>query len=292
MSGADENSNAEKPAEMKEPTTVEEKVLYKVVGKVAYITLNNPKKRNAIDIPMVYRILDLLKQVDSDPKVKCLVINSTGDVVFSAGWDLAMFKEVNKKIIDDLLNVGATVSRTIFFMKKPVIVQIQGPAVGMGTIISLASDFRFVAKKEGLFFQLPELELGPGIPPATGPTVGAVMILGMAHAKDMLLTGRKVSLEEFNSWGAITQVVDPADDLGKVVKKFARKLSQKSGGLLNLTKNIINIMGLRIAKECWELENEIAEYYFNGMLGNETEEEGSFIDGLWAKYGKGRPQPL
>ncbi|MBD3353670.1 MAG: hypothetical protein GF364_19455 [Candidatus Lokiarchaeota archaeon] len=269
--------------------TAEEKVQYKKVGKVGYLTLNNPDKRNAIDMPMVHRILSLLDEIDKNPKIRCLVINSIGDKSFSAGWDLAMFSDVSEKTIDNLLQIGAKISRKIFFLKKPVIVQVQGPAVGMGTIMSLAADFRIVADRDDIFFQLPEINIGPGIPPATGPTVGAVSLLGIAHAKDMLLTGRKVSLEEFDSWGAVTKIVSPPDKLKKVVKKYARKLSLKAPSLLYLSKTAINIMGNRIAKECWELENEMAYHYFNGMLNKDVKEDDEFIKDLWEKYGKGKP---
>ncbi|MHA1341410.1 MAG: enoyl-CoA hydratase/isomerase family protein [Promethearchaeota archaeon] len=275
-----------------DPQTVEEKVLFKQIGKVAYITLNNPKKMNAIEKPMVDRILKLLKEVDQNEKVNCVVINSTGDRVFCSGWDLNIFKEVSQENIDFLLNIGATISRTIFFLKKPVIVAIQGPAVGMGTIISLAADFRIVAKKDNIFFQLPELEVGPGIPPATGPTFGSVVTLGLARAKDMLLTARKVSLTEFDKWGLITEIVDPPEELARVVKKFARNLAKKSGKLLSLTKHCSNIIAAEMAKEAWELENEMAYYYFNLIMKNYKQSEQSldeFLRHLWEKYGKGMP---
>lgn len=279
-------SNAESNAG---DSSAEEKVQYKKVGKVGYLTLNNPTKMNAIDQSMVGRILEILKEVDKSTQVNCLVIRSVGERAFTAGWDLSMFQSVSQESIDFLLNVGSTISRTIFFMKKPVIAQIQGPAVGMGTIMALAADFRIVAKNERAFFQLPELDIGPGIPPATGPTVGAVAVLGIAHAKDMLLTGRKVSLEEFDRWGAVTQIVDPPEDLPNVVKRFARNVSKKNSQLLDLTKTMINIMGLRNASECWELENEMARWHFAGMMGQSTQDEDSFIKDLWKKYGHGCP---
>lgn len=268
-----------------------DKVQYKEIGKVGYLTLNNPDKMNAIDVDMVYVLLKLLHEIEHESKVRCLVIKSTGDRVFCAGWDLSMFKQVNQETIDNLLNYGATISRTIFFMKKPVIVQIQGPAVGMGTIISLAADFRIAANNEKIFFQLPELEIGPGIFPATGPTVGAVTILGVAHAKEMLLTAKKVPLQEFKQWGGVTEIVDPPEKLEKFVKKFARTLGRKSGKLLNLTNAAINIMGNRIANDCWDLENEMAVHYFNDMMGKEAPPDDDFVKDMWKKYGTGSSEP-
>jgi len=262
----------------------EEKLILEKKGKVAYITINNPKKKNAIEVPMIYKFLEFLDEVDADDKVRCLVIRSTGDDVFCAGWDLAMFQSVDQKNIDVLLNDGARISKKIHFLKKPVIVQIQGPAVGTGTIISLLADVRIVAYKKNIFFQLPELIIGPGIFPATGPTVGAVKLLGNARAKDMLFTGRRVSLEEFNSWGVINQIVDPPEDLPNVVKDYAKELSRKSLDILVLTKNAINTMSTRLANEFYNLENDYARYYFAGLKGESRIGLDEFLEEMTKKY--------
>ena len=195
-----------------------------------------------------------------------------------------MFESVDRKNIDILSNDGSRISKKIHFLKKPVIMQIQGPAVGTGTILALLADVRIVANKKNIFFQLPELIIGPGIFPATGPTVGAVKLLGNARAKDMLLTGRRVSLEEFNSWGVINQIVDPPEDLPNVVKNYAKELSKKSLEILALTKNAINTMSTRLANEFYNLENDYAEYYFAGLKGESRIELDEFLEKMAKKY--------
>jgi len=262
----------------------EDKLLFERKGKIAYITINNQAKKNAIEIPMIYKFLEFLDNVDRDPKARCLVIRSTGDDVFCAGWDLAMFQSGNQKSIDILLNDGARISKKIHNLKKPVIMQIQGPAVGTGTIMTLAADFRFVANKKNIFFQLPELIMGPGIFPATGPTVGAVKLLGNARAKDMLFTGRRVSLEEFNSWGVINKIIDPPEELSDTVITFAKDLSRKSADLLYLTKSAINMMSMRLINEFYNLENEMADYYFKGLMGKSREGIENFLEKINKKY--------
>ncbi|MHA1512317.1 MAG: enoyl-CoA hydratase/isomerase family protein, partial [Promethearchaeota archaeon] len=210
---SEKNNNPESESISSDP------VLYKVKMGIAYITLNT--KMNTINMDTARKIVQLLTEADKNPKVKVVVLNSIGDKVFSAGFDLAMFQQgFSDKIMDDLLLYGRDISRAIYFLKKPVISQIQGSAIGMGCIMALASDFRFVANKEGLFFRLPEIDIQ--IFPATGPTAMAVNILGVSHAKDMLITGRKVFLDEFDRWGAITKICEP-ENLASEVKKFARE---------------------------------------------------------------------
>jgi methylglutaconyl-CoA hydratase len=262
----------------------EEKLLFEKKRKVAYITINNPQKKNAIEVPMIYTFLDYLEEVENNSRIRCLVIKSTGNDVFSAGWDLSMFQPGKTNSIDILLNDGARISKKIHTMKKPVIIQIQGSAVGTGTIIALAADFRFVANKKDIFFQLPELIIGPGIFPATGPTVGAVKVLGDARAKDMLLTGRRVGLEEFNSWGAISRIIDPPENLEEAVNDFAKELTKKRAELLYLTKRAINTMSMRLINEFYNLENDMGRYYFDGLEGKEREDLDQFLEKMNKKY--------
>ena len=266
--------------------TESEPVLYNVKLGIAYITLNT--KMNTINMDTARKLVQLLNESDKNPKVKVIVIKSMGDKVFSAGFDLAMFKQgFNDKIMSDLLSYGRDISRAIYFLKKPVISQIQGSAIGMGCIMALSSDFRFVAKKEGLFFRLPEIDIN--IFPATGPTAMAVNILGVSHAKDMLYTGRKVPLEEFDHWGAITKVCEP-ENLADEVKKFARELAQKNQTLMKMIKPAVNIMTFEKAKDWFDLENEMAENYFAGLLSKEEFDLDKFIHEMWEKYGKGSPK--
>ena len=77
-----------------------EPVLYKVKIGIAYITLNT--KMNTINMDTARKIVQLLTEADKNPKVKVVVLNSIGDRVFSAGFDLAMFQQgFSDKILDD-----------------------------------------------------------------------------------------------------------------------------------------------------------------------------------------------
>ena len=251
--------------------------------KVAYITVNT--KMNTFNFPTVNEFVAHLQAAEQNPKVRVVVIKTTGLKVFSAGFDLSLFKEgINETVIDNLLTQGGAVSRTIFFMTKPVISQIQSHAIGLGCIIALSSDFRFVARKSDLFFHLPEIDIG--IFPATGPTAMAVNVLGAAHAKDMLLTGRKILLDEFDRWGGITRICDP-DTLNEDVKEFAKNLAKKPSNLLRTIKPSINIMAYRQALDNYNLENDMAHYNLAKITGEPHEPLEEFIREQWKKYGKG-----
>lgn len=272
--------------------STDEKVLYstKSAGRIAYITLNNPAKQNAVDKDMIIRFLDSLHQADEDKKVKVIVINSTGDRAFCAGWDLSMFKGEQgmtyKEVGDLLLTQGRDISRTIFFIKKPVIMQMQGSAIGLGCYMSLAADFRIVARKEDLFFQLPEMQVN--LPGATGPTVNSIAIMGLARSKRMMLTCEKIGLDELDRWGIITKICEPGD-LAVEVKKFCLNMVEKNPLLIYTQKMMCNLMGMEMTKPFYDLENEVADYAF-ANLGNEHPDDfDEFLRNMWSKYGHGTP---
>jgi enoyl-CoA hydratase/carnithine racemase len=268
---------------MTEQRSAEDMVLYKEKGKIAYITFNRPEKLNAMDMPCLKRILTLIHQIDANPKLKVLVINSKGRM-FSAGYDLSIFKmPMAPNDLDNFLDVAATLTKTLRTLKKPVIAEIQGSAIGFGCISAFAADFRFVANKEDLFFHLPEL--GIGIFPASGPTTLPLILLGGTHAKEMLLGDRRIYIPEMDKWGGITQICE-ADELKKQVKKFARNLAEKDSTLLFSTKTALTIMEKRFLEECYQMERELARNWVKNIETKDTSELDSILKNMWEKYGK------
>ncbi|TFH26027.1 MAG: enoyl-CoA hydratase/isomerase family protein [Promethearchaeota archaeon] len=261
-------------------------ILYTEKNKVAYISINT--KMNALNIELAKLFVSFLKQAEENPKIHVIVIKSEGDRIFSAGFDLRMFSQgISMDFLNELLTFGGAISKTIFFCKKPVISQIQASAIGLGSIMALSSDFRFVANREDLFFQLPEVDIN--MFPATGPTAMAIRVLGAVHAQEMLLTGRKVYLKEFNQWGGVTEIVEP-EELGKTVKKFAKNLAQKPPNLLHSIKSAINMMSYDQALKWFELEDKMAQYNVK-VLGNlEHPPIDTFLADLWKEYTAGKSQ--
>jgi enoyl-CoA hydratase/carnithine racemase len=268
---------------MTEERSANDMVLYEEKGKIAYITFNRPEKLNAMNIPCLKRILGLIRQVDMDPKIKVLVINSEGRL-FSAGYDLSIFKmPIAPDDLENFLNVAATITKSLRMLKKPVIAEIQGSAIGFGCISAFAADFRFVANKEDLFFHLPEL--GIGIFPASGPTTLPLILLGGTHAKEMLLGDRRIYVPEMDKWGAITQICEP-DDLKKQVKKFARNLAEKDTTLLYSTKTALTIMEKRFLEDCYKMERELAANWVKNIETKDTSNLDELLNNIWTKYGK------
>jgi enoyl-CoA hydratase/carnithine racemase len=262
-------------------------VLYKEKGKIAYITFNRPEKLNAMNLPCLKRILDLIRQVDADPKLKVLIINSEGRL-FSAGYDLSIFKmPITQEDLFSFLDVAETITKTVRMLKKPVIAEIQGSAIGFGCITAFAADFRFVANEDSEgkepYFYLPEL--GIGITPASGPTTLPLILLGGTRAKEMLLGDRRIPVSEMDKWGAITQICE-TDDLKKQVKKYARSLAEKDTTLLFSTKTALTIMEKRFIEDCYNMERDLARNWVKNLETKDTSNLDAFLKSMWEKYGK------
>jgi len=107
-------------------------------------------------------------------------------------------------------------------LEKPVIAAIEGMALGGGMELALCCDFRFASEKAS--FGQPEITLG--IIPGGGATQRLPRLIGVAKAKELLLTGEVIDAQRANQWGIVDRVFPP-DRLMEEVMKFAEEMAQK-----------------------------------------------------------------
>lgn len=231
-------------------------LLYEEKKGVAYITINRPEAKNSLNADILDRIPSILKVIAENRKIKVVVIRSTGDRVFSAGLDLKWVTSLGAEALNIVYNKATKVSESILKCPKVVITQIQGAAVGWGTMVFLNSDFRIVADSPDVFFQLPEVDVG--IPAATGATLLPVIHLGIERAKRMLLLREKVGIEFMKD--LITKVV-PKERLNEETEEFAKEIAKHPNNhLIQLTKASINIMGQNLVQRFFEVEKDVLDY--------------------------------
>jgi enoyl-CoA hydratase/carnithine racemase len=163
----------------------QELILYEVKGRIATITINRPDKANSCNVSMLKSIHENLIKADNDEKVRCLLIKSAGQQFFSAGYDL---KEIqgSPDNIAQITEWGRKINQTMILMKKPIIAQVQGIAVGFGVMVILASDLKIFADrpKEELYLRLPEIAISAF--PQTGATLLPLLAFGLNYAKNLL----------------------------------------------------------------------------------------------------------
>lgn len=181
---------------------------YSVGEGVATITFNRPEAHNALS-PMGYWELHwALVDAETDPEVDLVVLTGAGDRAFSAGGDLKAFAELydlkdERRWIGYYYTVPSSMAfRQIESMQKVVISRVNGLAHGAGFLFVLFSDLSVAVDTAD--FRLPEPLAGIADPYGPGRLPDRI---GTTRAKEMLLTGRRLSASEAHNLGAINYCV-------------------------------------------------------------------------------------
>ena len=251
-------------------------VLFDIKDHIATITLNRPGKRNALRIEEFDRLIKYIHEADSNPNAHVIRVCSAGDRAFSAGLDLNMLQQLTPETAPTLLEVGNNTIRTIIQAKKPVVIQVQGPAVAWGTILCLAADFVIAGDNPTTFFSLPEIEIG--LFPATGALTMGLFNMGYRRAKRVLMVPERISLDDAEEIGLVTQRC-PIEALEQETMKFCQSLAAKPQGILIPIKALINYFHLRDLEFYFEKEYEAIEL----SMGGGPQHFDEFLEKLWKK---------
>jgi len=220
-----------------------------------------------------------LLEADEDELAKCILIKSTGQRFFSAGYDLKEIQGDPEKI-SKITEWGRKVNETMLLIKKPIITQVKGIAVGFGVLMILASDLRIFAErpKEELYLRLPEIAISAF--PQTGATLLPLLSFGLTYAKNMLFTADKAGLEELKNINFPTRVF-PLDSIDLETRKFLKVLTKHQTEFLFFIKSMLTIMNKAYIKSCFDLEDECGKVAFEKKSMKELDD---FIKDLHKKY--------
>jgi len=254
-------------------------ILYEVKGRIATITINRPEKAHAFNISMLQMMHSKLLEADEDELAKCILIKSTGQRFFSAGYDLKEIQGDPEKI-SKITEWGRKVNETMLLIKKPIITQVKGIAVGFGVLMILASDLRIFADrpKEELYLRLPEIAISAF--PQTGATLLPLLSFGLTFAKNMLFTADKAGLEELKNINFPTRIF-PLDSIDLETRKFLKILTKHQTEFLFFIKSMLTIMNKAYIKSCFDLEDECGKVAFEKKSMKELDD---FIKDLYKKY--------
>jgi enoyl-CoA hydratase/carnithine racemase len=190
-------------------------------GGAAVLTLHRPEAANAFSRALVTDLRAALAELRADAALAALVITGAGDKAFSAGADLkerrAMSLLETRAFLDDL---GALLNEVAAF-PRAVIAALNGVAFGGGFELALACDLRIAA--EGVLVGLPEVRLG--IIPGAGGTQRLARLAGIATAKELILTGRRIDAARARALGLVGAVV-PAAELRAEAARLAGEIAE------------------------------------------------------------------
>jgi enoyl-CoA hydratase len=208
-------------------------ILYDADDKgVATITLNQPDTRNALSNELLTELIDAFESARDDDAVRCVVLASSHDRVFSSGANLGGFAGevplVHKHFGSDRF---VRLFRLIGELGKPTICAAGGHVLAGSLGIALACDL--VIAKEGAAFGTPEIDVG-----AFPFMIMALIYRNVPRKKtnELLLLGERISAREAVEYGLANKVVGP-DEFDAAVREWAEKLAKKSPLIMRLGKD-------------------------------------------------------
>jgi enoyl-CoA hydratase len=208
---------------------------YREGSAVATIELNRPQKKNSINAQMRHEMEHLLHDLARKPAIRAVIITG-GDEIFCAGADIG---EMESTASAEAAYRHAREFQFLFdqveALPQPVIAAVCGYALGGGCELALAADFRIAS--ESARFGLPEIKIGAF--PGGGGTQRLTRLIGVAKAKEMILTGDPITAQEALAIGLVTKVA-PKESFLAEASSLAAKLAALPRLALQASKMLIN----------------------------------------------------
>ncbi|MEL7207460.1 MAG: enoyl-CoA hydratase/isomerase family protein [Actinomycetota bacterium] len=230
---------------MTEPAT--DRVRLEVAGPIATITNDNPTKKNAFDDEMDARLFEILAELRGRPDVRAVVWRGEGSA-WSSGRDTSAIGGGQVEMTHhELMTRGIRGIQQLWDLEIPVIVAIQGWAIGGSFQRALLCDIRIAA--EGTRFMLPETKYG--VIPDTGGVSVLYQMAGHGLVSDMVLTGRVLTAEEALHHGVVSRVV-PSDELDATAYEMAERIAASPTVAVKMARRVIRHLaqpGQRAAME-------------------------------------------
>lgn len=198
-------------------------ILLEYKNDIAFITINQPQKLNALSKQVFDDLREATKIVGANAAAKGIIITGAGEKAFVAGADISEFAKYNANTaVKDLSISGQQVFRGLELFKKPTIAAVNGFALGGGLELAMACHMR-VASDNARFGQ-PEVNLG--LIPGYGGTQRLVQLIGKGKAMELLMTADMIKAPEALQLGLVNHVVPQGELLNKCVE-IIEKISTK-----------------------------------------------------------------
>jgi len=185
-----------------------EPVYFERDGAIATVVLNNPEKLNAMSFGMWMRLGGIMRELDADESLRCVVLRGAGDKAFAAGADISEFEtaRTNAKVAKDYGHKIEDTMRAVQESRHPTLAMIHGVCVGGGLEVASQCDLRICGASSRFGIPINKLGLVVGY----GEMAALIDLVGRASALEILLEGRVFDAAEAKQKGLVNRVV--ADD--------------------------------------------------------------------------------
>jgi len=222
-----------------------------IENNIAQLTLNRPEKRNSMIPEFWDELPQIIRRIDQESLARVIVISSTGPH-FTSGIDISVFgssktETVNHEKQQELNRVaGAKLYDTVQYLQQtfscleesriPILVAIQGGAIGGGVDLITACDMRYMT--EDAFLSIFEINIGMTADVGTFPRICKLLPEGVV--KELAYTGRKMSATEAKALGLVNEIYKDHEAMLLGVMKIAQKIARKAPLAIYGSKRIIN----------------------------------------------------
>lgn len=210
-------------------------VLLEVSGAVALVTINRPQALNALDQTTLKELDTIIAQVQEHPAIKVAILTGAGEKAFVAGGDIRIMHPLDPLEARRIAVEAQQIFNRIEHGSTVFIAAINGYALGGGCELALACDIRIAADTA----QLGQPEINLGIIPGWGGTQRLPRLVGSSTAKQMMLTGERISAAKAVAIGLISEAV-PAEELQNRARQLAETIAAKPRVAIQLIKEAVN----------------------------------------------------
>jgi len=213
-----------------------ENLLVTIENECAIVTINRPKKLNALNIETIEELHDAFSELEKDNSIKAIIVTGSGEKAFVAGADISEFAQFSVGEGENLARNG----QEILFdfvenLSTPVIAAVNGFALGGGLELAMASHFRVASDNAKM--GLPEVSLG--VIPGYGGTQRLAQLVGKGRAMELVMTAGMISAEDAKDFGLVNYVTTQ-EELLPLAKKLAIKISRNSSVAISAAIKAIN----------------------------------------------------
>ena len=202
-------------------------VLAETRGPVALLTLNRPDKLNALDYPLIDRLMAVLDAAEEDDAIRAVVLTGAGERAFSSGADIACFapsvRQGQAAALREFVRRGQRMTARIESFPKPVIAAVNGLAHGGGCEIVEAAPLALASERA----QFCKAEINLGFPPPFGGTQRLPRVVARERGLRRILTAEPVSAVAGREAGRVNGVVPHAQLIDAAVA-LAGRIAEKS----------------------------------------------------------------
>jgi len=246
---------------------------------IAEITFNRPQAFNALTWNMEKSLTEYIEECSNDDNVRTVIITGAGKH-FCAGGDIKAFKkriDNHEALPDNGIVYVAKAARAIRMCNKPVIAKVNGSAVGAGSAIAFACDFRVLEKKSKLGAGFVNM----GFSGDTNGWYNLSRMIGMARTTEFYMLGETISADEAFTLGIANRVAEDGC-LDDVTYELAYKLANSPTKAISYQKKMFNI----IAYPDMELLEELERNYMPAcsMTKDHAEAVNAFLEKREPKF--------